>query len=426
MNRLTAFVYSVAFALAMPLLVWRLLRSPGKAGFAQRFGFELGRTGTPCLWLHASSVGEVALLEPLVAAIERRLPDAQLLITAFTPTGIASARRRFPAHRVCAFPFDMAFVVRRFLKRFRPRLVVIVESEFWPRFLTELQRRAIPVAVLNGKMSERSALVHRRTRFVAEALRSADVVAMQDEANAARMRSVGVAAERIHVTGNMKYDLVSELERVPSRAAYGIADAAFVVVAGSLHGGEERVFLDAVFSPGPVADATAALIAPRYPETAQKIAAQARGRGLRTVLSSSLRHIRAESGSWDVCVVDTIGELRGLYALADAVLVGGSLYFRGSTRGGHNLMEPAICGVPVFFGPWNYSFAEIARELERAGGGREVRDAEQLRLALGEVARDSALAARMGQAARRVVLAGQGAAARNIDLVFGLLERGTH
>src|SRR5690606_23964157 len=206
----------LGLVLAAPWLVYRLVRSGGLAHLPARFGAGLGPPLEGSIWLHGSSAGEVSLLRPLVARLERDRPDTPLVISAYTTTGLEAARKAYPRHRVILFPLDLSVVVRRFLARFDPRLVVIVESEYWPNFLLGARRRGVPVAVLNGKVSEKSYRAYRRTGVVPRVLRSIGLIAVQSEEHAARLRRLGVAEERIHVTGNMKYDL--------ARAAGGEAE----------------------------------------------------------------------------------------------------------------------------------------------------------------------------------------------------------
>lgn len=425
MSRSLALVYFLCYCVAFPVIALRLLLSPGRVHLVQRFSFTLPRRSSASVWLHASSVGEVALLEPLVAEIEQTFPHLTLLITAFTSTGVATAMQRFPRHSVHPLPFDFGIAVRRYIRRVNPKLCVIVESEFWPRLLTELNAAQIAAVVVNAKMSERSTEAHLKTKFVSQALRGASLIAVQDEANAKRFVRLGLAESRLHVTGNMKFDLVTASLRTVTRAALGIAPDANVVVGGSLHENESEVFLDAVFVPDPVATQTVALIAPRYTETAAEVCSLARRRGLRAILKTDIDR-QDQVAAFDVCVIDTFGELRSLYAIADAVFVGGSLFSRGASKGGHNLMEPAICGIPVLFGPFNYSFAQVARALELAGGGQTVHSGAALRAAFEMISADRDAAARMGEAARAVVLAGQGATARNVELIRPLLEQRSH
>jgi 3-deoxy-D-manno-octulosonic-acid transferase len=426
MSRLTALAYAIVYCLALPFIVLKLLRAPGDVLLRQRFGIDLPAATTGAIWLHASSVGEVALLEPVVAGLEQDYPDTPLLITAFTATGIASARQRFARHAVCAMPFDLRVIIRRYIRRFTPSLVIVFESEFWPGFLSAMRAAGTPVVIFNAKISERSVRAHSRTRFVAQALREVALIAAQDETNADRFKALDVSSSRIEVTGNMKFDLVSPAEGDLTRASIGIDDDATVIVGGSLHDGEADIILDAVFKPDRIVQSAVLLIAPRYIETAREIMGLATRRGLKAVLRSSLRAASAGDSQFDVCIVDTLGELRSLYAIADAVFVGGSLFDRGSNRGGHNLMEPAICGIPVLFGPFNSSFAQVARDLVSQGGGMLVRTSGELRQALGTICGNAEKVAHMGAAARDVVLAGRGATARNLALIRRLLERGRH
>ena len=283
MSRLIALAYLLVYSLALPAIIFRLLRSPGSSRVRQRFGYGLPQALPECIWLHASSVGEVALLEPLVNALRSNHPETRFLITAFTATGIATAEKRFPQHTVRALPFDYRFCIRRYLRCFKPRLVIVVESELWPALLSELKKAAVPVAVFNGKMSQQSMSLHSRTRFVAQAIQDVELLAMQDEANARRVRQLGVPANRVHVTGNMKYDLVASDSGHLARAGLGIAEEACVIVGGSLHDGECEVLLDAVFGSAPLAQFLVLLLVPRYTESAPVVAEAARQRGLRVV-----------------------------------------------------------------------------------------------------------------------------------------------
>src|SRR5688572_11257603 len=206
MRLLLDFVYLIACIIVSPWLVYRLCAA-GRRDFARRFGVGLGAPLPACVWLHGSSAGEVAVLRPLVAALERDYPDTPLVVSAFTATGLATARKLFARHRVVPLPVDLSFVVARFLNRFKPRLLVVAESEFWPNLIDVAHGRGIPAMLVNGKMSAKSFRVHARTRLIPRALAKLAVLAVQTEEHAERLRALGVAAARLHVTGNMKYDL---------------------------------------------------------------------------------------------------------------------------------------------------------------------------------------------------------------------------
>jgi 3-deoxy-D-manno-octulosonic-acid transferase len=419
--------YILAMVVASPWLIYRVTATRAWGLALGRFGAGLKSQGRECIWLHGSSVGEVSLLRPLVALLERET-DLDLVISSYTPTGVAAARAAYPRHRAVVFPIDLSFVVRRFLKRLKPRLVIIVESELWPNFLLVTRRLGIATAVVNGKMSGKSFTIHSRTGLVARALRGVDILAVQTEEHARRFRALGVPDEAVHVTGNMKYDLATQNDeadvRAKLRAKLGYGPDEIVTIGGSLHRGEDSVLLDAWAALGREGIRSRLNIVPRYPADAEEIVRNVRAAGGEPVLKSALDRGAATLGPSSVLIVDTIGQLTRLYSAADIAFVGGSLFYRGANKGGHNLMEPAIRGLPVLFGPYNFSFKETVDALLEARGGVLVRDGQELRAALSVLLTDAAARARMGRAAKEIVLRGQGATARNHALIAVLLERG--
>jgi 3-deoxy-D-manno-octulosonic-acid transferase len=426
MGLLLDLVYLLACLVASPWLVYRWLAGGGR-DLSARFGLRLGEQLRSSIWLHGSSAGEIALLRPLVALLERDYPDTPLVISAFTSTGLAAAGRLYPSHRVVPLPFDLSFVVAACLKHFDPRLLVVVESEFWPNLIAGARRRGVPVALINGKMSAKSYRLHARTGVVKRVLRELDLVAVQTEEHAGRLRALGVPDERLAVTGNMKYDLArppaDEQEAQRLRTALGYADGDVVIIGGSLHEREDEAVFDAYAAARAVAAEVALIVVPRYPAAAGNVERLARARGYSAVRKTAVDTGREPPPGRDgVLVVDTVGELGRLYGVADLAFVGGSLFFRGSNKGGHNLMEPAILGVPVLFGPYNFSFKETVQDLLAADAGRLVRSAEELAASVVELVRQPAERRALGARARQVVQAGQGATSRNYALITGLLQ----
>ncbi|HJR70352.1 MAG TPA: glycosyltransferase N-terminal domain-containing protein, partial [Gammaproteobacteria bacterium] len=240
MPLLLDFAYFIACIFLSPWLLYRLLGA-SRRDVAQRFGFGLEAPLPSCVWLHGSSAGEVAVLRPLVAALERDHPGMPLLISAFTATGLEAARKLYARHRVVPLPFDLSFIVAGFLRHFNPRLLVIAESEFWPNLIEVARRRGVPVALVNGKMSAKSFRVHARTRLIPRALAKLTLAAVQTEEHALRLEALGVEQRRLHVTGNMKYDLTraaaSAAEAMTLRRALGYDAADVVIIGGSLHDG---------------------------------------------------------------------------------------------------------------------------------------------------------------------------------------------
>jgi len=426
MGFLLDFAYLLAAVVLSPWLAYRLCTA-GRHDVARRFGVDLGEPLRASIWLHGSSAGEVAVLRPLVAMLERDLPGTPLVISGFTVTGLAAARKLYPHHRVVPLPFDLSFVVARCLRRFDPRLVVVVESEFWPNLIAGARRRGAAVALINGKMSAKSYQVHARTGVIPRVLRMLDLLAVQTEEHAQRMRALGVQAARLRVTGNMKYDLTTaaadQQQAQQLRRTLGYAESDVVIIGGSLHEQEDDALLDA-YAAARVATPDAALIlVPRYPADAVAVEQRARARGYRAARKTAVDAGREPVPGRDgVLVVDTVGELGRLYAAADLAFVGGSLFFRGSNKGGHNLMEPAILAVPVLFGPYNFSFKETVEDLLAADAGRLVRDASELAAAVVALATDRQGRRALGVRAQQVVRAGQGATARNYALLVNLLR----
>jgi 3-deoxy-D-manno-octulosonic-acid transferase len=425
MPLLLDFAYLVACILLSPWLLYRLLGA-SRRDVAQRFGLALGQGLPSCVWLHGSSAGEVAVLRSLVAALERDHPGLPLVISAFTATGLEAARKLYASHRVVPLPFDLSFVVARYFRHFNPRVVVVAESEFWPNLIEIARRRGVPVALVNGKMSAKSFRVHARTRLVPRALRKLQLAAVQTEEHARRLEALGVERRRLHVTGNMKYDLTRAAASGPEasalRRALGYDESDVAIIGGSLHEGEDEALL-AAFTAARERCATCALVlVPRYPADAEAVEQRVRARGLVATRKTAVDAGAPAPGRGGVLVVDTVGELGRLYAVADLAFVGGSLFFRGANKGGHNLMEPAILGVPVLFGPYNFSFKETVDDLLATNAGTLVRDAAALSAAVVALVTDGDSRRELGRRAQQVVYSRQGATARNYALLAPLLR----
>jgi 3-deoxy-D-manno-octulosonic-acid transferase len=416
-------LYLIGIVLASPWLVWRHL--------SRRWSGGAGRRplppGAPAggIWLHGSSVGEVSLIGPLIGLLERRCPELPIVISSHTATGVEAALKAYPAHTVFRLPFDFSRSQQRLMRRLRPALLVIVESDFWPNHLHAAAHQGVPVAVVNGKLSERSCRLHRWSRLVPRALVGVELVAAQTPDHAERFVGLGVPRGKIAITGNMKYDLTADDSDAGRRAALrqqlGFAESDPVVIGGSLHPKEDLDLITAFGAAGGAARARLVLV-PRYPAQAPRVIQHAHEAGLEAIaLSEFDRDPARAAASGLVIVVDRLGELRRLYAAADIAFVGGSLYFRGANKGGHNLMEPAILGLPVIFGPYNFSFRETVADLRAADAGIEVRNRAELTAALAELLESDQRRAAIGARARQVVLDNQGASLRNLELLLPLL-----
>jgi 3-deoxy-D-manno-octulosonic-acid transferase len=363
------------------------------------------------IWVHAVSVGEVGVAASLLSALSRKAPGRRLGLSVTTAAGRELAGRILPADvRVFAFPFDLAGSVGRALDGVRPGLVLLTETELWPLFLDRAAARGIPVALVNGRISERSYPRYRLLRrWFAPALKTISLFVMQTEEDARRIEALGVAPSKIRMKGNVKYDLPAA---PPFRDAERLAETAAgraVVVAASTAEGEEEAVLEAWrhLSPRPLL-----VIAPRRPERFDEVARKIEAAGL----PLSRRTGRGRPGA-DAYLLDTIGELASLYQHANLAFVGGSL----ADGGGHNPIEAWAAGVPVVVGPHTQNFREVTKKGEELGILTRVADAEELANAFSSQLADSAGLLTRGTDARRFVAANRGAAEATAAEVLALL-----
>lgn len=419
--------YILVFILSSPLWLLLLVLKPAfRTGLSERFRLaSSGRPASNTVWLHGSSAGEIELLRPLVARIEERFPGSSIVVSAFAISGYTFARKTFPKHHVIYFPADLAFIIRRFFRVLNPVLIVIVESEFWPNFFAVAERWQIPLYVLNGKMSAKSFRSHKMTGLIPWALRKVTLFAVQTEDHAARFRDLGVAGASIHVTGNMKYDLSDDQDgsdsRQKLRSHYGLSDDMPVWIGGSIHRGEDGALAWAQSRLVGDDYQLQLVVVPRYPADVPAIVEAFEEHGLKAVRKTEMSASGEDvfSDPHTVLIVDTIGDLKQYYAMSDVAYVGGSLNYRGSNKGGHNLMEPAILGIAPLFGPFNFSFQETVRALLDDNAGLLVHDRKEIYGALREFLDNPGMAAKIGTKARQVILDNRGATEQN----FVLIER---
>ncbi|HEY7869855.1 MAG TPA: 3-deoxy-D-manno-octulosonic acid transferase [Methylomirabilota bacterium] len=412
-------LYSAVLGVGLLAYLPAFLSRRGRAGYPLDLAQRLGRLGEglppePRCWIHAVSVGESAAAVPLVEGIRRRWPELGIVMSTTTPTGARIVRERLAgaaAHRY--FPVDLPGPVGRALDATRPRFFIAIETELWPNFLRALARRRVPAMIANGRISDRS---FRRYRWVRGLMRRvlADVTifAMQTEEDARRIIGLGAPRERVVVTGNLKTDLRPEpaADAAGWRRRLGLDAAARLWIAGSTHRGEEAVVLDVFARARARCPQLALLLAPRHPERADEVEEIIRGRGLTAVRRSRLS---GDAPAGAVVILDTVGELAALYALAEVVFVGGSLV----PIGGHNLLEPAMHGKPVLTGPYTSNFREGAELLQQGGGAFVVKDAPELERVLSRLLEDPALARRTGEAARAAFAGRAGAVGATLDLI---------
>lgn len=372
------FLYSLLLTFAIfVLLPWFLLDAlrHGKyvAGLGERLGGvpEVDAGGRAVVWLHCVSVGEVQAARPLARAMLEHFPAHTLVVSTTTLTGQQLAREVFrdEAAVIFYFPFDWAWSVRRSLRRIKPSLVLIMETELWPRFLRECRKSGVPVALINGRISEKSFKNYRRLGgFIKSVVGMLTLAIMQTDADAKRIRALGLSPERSRVSGNIKFDADAGTGEgvitVELRERFAFDDQRPLIVAASTHRPEETITLDAFRQVSAARDNTNSrprlLIAPRHPERFNEVAALLQSSGFFWTRRSSSP--RANDSACDVVLLDTIGELRGVYPLAALVFVGGSI----APTGGHNILEPAAAARCIITGAHTFNFSSIMRDfLER-------------------------------------------------------------
>ncbi len=414
---------SVAFVLAVPWFLWKG-RTTGKylRTFRERMGrlpVYLNLDGDRSLWIHAVSVGEVLAARPLVPALRERFPQHRIFVSTTTMTGNAVAKKSIRGIDGLFYaPFDFPWAVRHALDVLNPSLVILVETELWPNLIHEAHRRGARIAVVNGRISPRSYRRYLRFgRFLQRVLEEVDLFLMQGAAHAERVRALGAPSERVQVTGNLKFDAV-EPGRLPERLARLLAGGARgpLWVAGSTVGGEEQLVLSAFHGVRERIPQARLLLAPRHPERFDAVAPLVEAAGFRCLRRSALDPATWSDG--EVLLLDTLGELSQVYALASVVFVGGSLV----PSGGHNILEPAVAGKPVIVGPHMENFQEIADQFRAEQALVEVASAEELGREVAELLLDDRRRSSLGERARELIGRNRGAVLRSSDALRSLLQ----
>ncbi len=412
-------VYLGLLVLLAPSFVWSALRK-GKyrAGWAAKlWGRVPHRPGPqPCVWLHAVSVGEVQLLATLIAALQREHPHWQYVISTTTRTGFALAKEKFPSHLVCYAPLDFTWSTAAAFRRLRPDLLVLTELELWPNLIRTAVRRGTPVAVVNGRLSEKSFRGYRRIRpLVARMLRSINLLAVQTPQYADRFLNLGADPATVHITGSLKFDGAHSDRRNPRTeslaALAGIGGQEVVFLAGSTQRPEEALALAAFAQLAPAYPQLRLILVPRHPERFDEVAQLLDASGLPWQRRSALARHPLDPPDARILLVDTVGELAAWWGTATIGFVGGSL----GSRGGQNMIEPAAYGVAVCFGPHTQNFRDVVQALLAGDAAKVVCDETELREFVRHGLDDPQAAAAQGQRAAQLVAASRGATLRTVE-----------
>jgi 3-deoxy-D-manno-octulosonic-acid transferase len=433
-NKTLLFLYKIIStlggALGWPYFYWHLKSRGQGESFWPRLGLKLPPgpvpLGSPRLWLHAVSVGEIQAAIPLVQELKTLLPQAALIITTGTETGQMLARKHFAplGALVGYFPLDIPWAVQRYLDYLRPQVFIGLESEIWPNFLHQAHKRSIRLALVNGRLSDQSLRRFiKYRRYLSDIFNLYNVVAACSEPDFHRFQQLGISPAKLHLTGNLKYDRLfqgkdeARLEEF-RRILHGPETAGPVWLAASTHPGEEDVLLDAyakLLAPSPALEL---LIAPRHPQRAADLAKLLASRGLAFQLWSRLK-TGAETRRQPVVIIDTIGDLFTLYGLADITFIGGSLV----PHGGQNILEPAAWALAPIYGPHLENFLWAQAILEAVGAGIMVTDATSLAQAVQRFLDEPELRGELGRRAQAALIPHQGASRRQAELIAALVSR---
>jgi 3-deoxy-D-manno-octulosonic-acid transferase len=426
------FLYSlltlIVFVAVSPYFLYQAVRYKKYVGsLGQRFGYlpiTLNVDGDESIWIHAVSVGEALTARALVAELKARYPRLRLYLSTTTIAGQQVAKKNLSqVDGIFYFPFDWAFIVRRTLGIVKPRLFIMMETEIWPNLLRMCQARAVHTIMINGRISSRSYPRYRMIRpFFRRVLEDVDRFCVQSEESARRLIDLGADGSRVTVTGSLKFDSL----QVPTPIAHGkprervlrffrVSSSRVIIVAGSTMKSEEVAVLRAFARIKSLAPGALLILAPRHPARFGEVERLARDEGFVTTRRSDLP-IDAEPRA-DVVVLDTLGELAQVYQLATAVFVGGSL----ADHGGHNILEPAIFGKPIVFGPHMQNFQEIADAFLANAAAIQVHSDSGLDEALRNLVTDPVGRARLGAAARALVEANRGAKDKTLAVIADLL-----
>jgi 3-deoxy-D-manno-octulosonic-acid transferase len=409
------YLYTILFYLALPFLfirlLWRSFRIPGyRKNWRQRLGFCPHRFDE-CIWIHVVSVGETIAAQPLIKAVIQEYPNTPVLLTNMTPTGAERVKAMFATTAYQTFiPYDLPDANARFLKRVRPKVAVIFETELWPNLFAACRKRQIPILVMNARLSEKSAKGYRSILSVTqEMFRAITHIAAQAPQDAERFIQLGFPQEKMRVTGNIKFDLeIPQLDAKELRASLGTDRP--VWIAASTHPGEEEIVFRAHQLIREQFPEALLILAARHPDRAPAIGTIAKNHGF-SFVRRSLKEACLQNTH--VYLADTLGELLLMYSASDVAFVGGSLV----SVGGHNLMEPAVLGKPILSGPILFNFYQVSQLLLNGDALLIINNSAELAEKVLRCFSEAAFVKKLGENAVKVVMQNRGALQKQFDVI---------
>lgn len=410
--------YSCLFYLLIPFilvrLIWRSIKAPAyRHRWGERFAFYNRKFASNVIWFHAVSVGEAESLFPLVRKIQQQHPNAKLLITSTTPTGSARVRAVMQEGVEHVYlPYDIPCAVSRFMRCFKPRIAVIMETEIWPNLFAYCGNNEVPLYIINARLSEKSAGGYQKIpALISPALAQVKLIATQTQNDAQRFVAIGAKSEVVRTLGNIKFDVEVSNDIIEQglRLKADLFSGRFVWLIASTHKDEEAIFLEIYKEIKQKIPELLLVIVPRHPERfgeVKKLCEQHRLAVIMRTSGEACHHA-------DVYLADTMGELKMLYAASDATFVGGSMV----SAGGHNILEALAVGTPVLFGPYMANFKEIAQGVLRHDAAIQCQNKNEIISAVVELYADAAYRQSFAEKGRVFVRQNQGAIVRIVDIL---------
>lgn len=412
----------------LPYFIIKILSTgENRDSLRERFGFLgkekiRGLQGKPSIWLHAVSVGELNAAIPLINRLKEKYPELKMIVSTVTVTGYNNATKKIPAaDLIFFFPFDFSWVVKKIVKLLKPKIFILIETEIWPNVLRSLRENGIPTILSNGRISSTSYKRYKTFRFFFKSvLKGFSIFSMQSDRDSKRIVSLGADEEKVVTSGNIKFDqdilTVNSKDLGNLQKCLHFSGKEKIFVAGSTHKGEEEIILKVFESLKESFPGIKLLLVPRRPERFNEVEDLVKERGF-SITRKTLLDGGAE-GSFEVVLIDTMGELRMIYGLGTVIFVGGSLV----EKGGQNLLEPASYKKPVFFGPHVDNFTSIAKALQEGGGGIQVRNGDELLSQAKRFLSNPSLLEDAGNSAWKVLNEGRGAVESNLKLIDALIK----
>lgn len=426
------FLYSAILLIGTPLILLRLylrgIKSPGyRSRIGERFGAFLPppnfASAKTTYWIHAVSVGETVAAAPLVSAIQKAYPEAQLLFTTMTPTGAERAKALFGTKVFHSYlPYDLPFAIHKFLARTQPDLLIVMETELWPNLLHLCKRQGVKLLLANARLSAKSAAGYARFSGTTNSmLQSFNAIAAQSREDAERLIALGADDSQLKVTGSLKFNVEQPPNEVSSDTFFAgiIASGRTVIIAASTREGEEKHVLNAFQTILKHDPSVLLLIVPRHPERFDEVVQMGQAMALNTIRRSAApRQNFSLPTEVQLIIGDSMGEMNSYYSLADIAFVGGSLVDTGC----QNVVEPAALALPILVGPSQFNFQQICNQLESVGGLKTIANANELAKVIIELLDDAQHRQAMGEAGRSVVEANQQALPALMEIIETLVK----